>query len=149
MRIDILKKGDTVLSVNKEFIAVQRANGEVELVPFEEDEMGLRVNTSKIVTIGYGNNTVSAKTNGVTITNYQLETTMSKQRPPEVIAAQKAYRQEKGNFYCVICGSRRGTTHHLIPYALGGSTDDNNFITLCREHHDLVEQGKIGISRYL
>lgn len=70
MRIDILKKGDTVLSVNKEFIAVQRANGEVELVPFEEDEMGLRVNTSKIVTIGYGNNTVSAKTNGVTITNY-------------------------------------------------------------------------------
>lgn len=70
MRIDILKKGDTVLSVNREFIAVQRTNGEVDLIPFEEDEMGLRVNTSKIVTIGYGNNTVSSKINGVTITNY-------------------------------------------------------------------------------
>lgn len=61
MRIDILKKGDEVLSVDKDFIAVKRVNGEVDLIPLIEDEKtGLRVNVSKIVTIGYGDNTVSA-----------------------------------------------------------------------------------------
>lgn len=70
MRINILKKGDSVLCVNKDFIAVRRANGEVDLIPLMEDDMGLRVNTSKIVTIGYGDNTVSAEVDGVTITNY-------------------------------------------------------------------------------
>lgn len=70
MRINILKKGDDVLSVNKEFIAVKRVNGEVDLIPLYEDEMGLRINTDKIVTIGYGDNTVSSKIGGVTITNY-------------------------------------------------------------------------------
>lgn len=70
MRINILKKGDSVLSVNKDFIAVRRANGEVDLIPLMEDDMGLRINTSKIVTIGYGNNTVSSEVDGVTITNY-------------------------------------------------------------------------------
>ncbi len=70
MRINILKKGDSVLSVNKDFIAVRRANGEVDLIPLMEDEMGLRVNTSKIVTIGYGSNTISAELDGLTITNY-------------------------------------------------------------------------------
>lgn len=71
MRIDVLKKGDSVLSVNRDFIAVRRKNGEVDLIPFMEDEMGLRVNTEQIVTIGYGNNTVSAELDdGITITNY-------------------------------------------------------------------------------
>lgn len=71
MRIDILKKGDSVLGVNKEFIAVQRANGEVDLIPLIEDETGLRVNVSKIVTIGYGDNIVSTKVGDVTLINYQ------------------------------------------------------------------------------
>lgn len=70
MRIEILKEGDTVLSVSREFIAVKRVNGEVDLFSFEEDEMGLRIDPSKIVTIGYGNNTISLNIDGVTITNY-------------------------------------------------------------------------------
>jgi len=70
MRINILKKGDSVLSVNEKFIAVRRSNGEVDLIPFTSDDMGLRIDSSRIVTIGYGNNTVSSKINGVTITNY-------------------------------------------------------------------------------
>ncbi len=71
MRIDVLKKGDSVLAVNKDFISVRRANGEVDLIPLVEDETGLRVNVSKIVTIGYGDNIISAKVGDVTVINYQ------------------------------------------------------------------------------
>jgi hypothetical protein len=71
MRIDVLKKGDSVLDVNKDFISVRRANGEVDLIPLVEDETGLRVNVSKIVTIGYGDNIISAKVGDVTVINYQ------------------------------------------------------------------------------
>lgn len=70
MRIDILKEGDAVINVNKDFISVRRANGEVDLVPLIEDETGLRVNVSKIVTIGYGDNIVSSEVDDVTIINY-------------------------------------------------------------------------------
>ena len=38
MRIDILKEGDAVINVNRDFISVRRANGEVDLVPLIEDE---------------------------------------------------------------------------------------------------------------
>lgn len=71
MRIDILKKGDEVLSVDKDFIAVKRVNGEVDLIPLiDDEETGLRINVSKIVTIGYGDNTVSAELGDVTVINY-------------------------------------------------------------------------------
>ncbi len=71
MRIDILKKGDEVLTVDKDFIAVKRVNGEVDLIPLiDDEETGLRVNVSKIVTIGYGDNTVSAELGDVTVINY-------------------------------------------------------------------------------
>lgn len=43
IRIEVLKKGDKVLSVTSEFIAVQRKNGEVDLLPMVKDEMGLRI----------------------------------------------------------------------------------------------------------
>lgn len=71
MKINILKKGDSVLNVDKNFIAVRRKNGEVDIVPLIEDETGLRVNVSKIVTIGYGDNIVTAKVGDVTVINYQ------------------------------------------------------------------------------
>lgn len=71
MKINILKKGDSVLNVDKNFIAVKRKNGEVDIVPLIEDETGLRVNVSKIVTIGYGDNIVTAKVGDVTVINYQ------------------------------------------------------------------------------
>ncbi len=71
MTIGILKKGDRVISVASEFVAVERKNGEVDIIPLINDETGLRVDTEKIVTIGYGNNTVSTTTvDGVEITNF-------------------------------------------------------------------------------
>lgn len=71
MRINILNKGDKVINVTSEFIAVQRTNGEVDIVPIIADETGLRVDIEKITTIGYGNNTVQTETvDGVVITNF-------------------------------------------------------------------------------
>lgn len=70
MRIGVLRKGDRVLSVTPEFIAVQRTNGEVDILPLQKDEMGLRVDLEHIVTIGYGNNTVQASNDEVVITTF-------------------------------------------------------------------------------
>jgi len=70
MTIGILKKGDSVLSVTSEFIAVQRKNGEVDIIPFLKDETGLRVDIENIVTIGYGNNTVQASKDDVVVTTF-------------------------------------------------------------------------------
>lgn len=70
MIIGILKKGDSVLNVTPEFIAVQRKNGEVDIIPFLKDETGLRVDIENIVTIGYGNNTVQATKDDVVVTTF-------------------------------------------------------------------------------
>lgn len=71
MKVGILHRGDKVLSVTERYIAVQRSNGEVELIPLVMDETGLRIDTEKIITIGYGDNIVEAKTeDGVTIVNF-------------------------------------------------------------------------------
>jgi activator of 2-hydroxyglutaryl-CoA dehydratase len=63
MKIGILQKGDKVLSITHDFIAVQKKNGEVDIVPLVKDETGLRVDIENIVTIGYGNNTVQVRVN--------------------------------------------------------------------------------------
>jgi len=70
MKIGVLKKGDQVLNVTSEFIAVQRKNGEVDIIPLVKDEMGLRVDIERIVTIGYGNNTVQAFTDEFVVTTF-------------------------------------------------------------------------------
>lgn len=70
MKIGVLRKGDQVISVTSEFIAVQRKNGEVDIIPMLKDEMGLRVDIEHIVTIGYGNNTVQATTDEIVITTF-------------------------------------------------------------------------------
>ena len=70
IKIGILKKGDQVLSVTQEYIAVRRKNGEVDIIPILKDEMGLRVDTEHIVTIGYGNNTVHAATDDIVVTTF-------------------------------------------------------------------------------
>ncbi len=70
MKIGILKKGDQVLNVTSEFIAIQRKNGEVDIVPMIKDEMGLRVDIENIVTIGYGNNIVQATADEVVVTTF-------------------------------------------------------------------------------
>ncbi len=70
IKIGVLKKGDQVLNVTSEFIAVQRKNGEVDILPLVKDEMGLRVDIEEIVTIGYGNNTVQASDNEIVVTTF-------------------------------------------------------------------------------
>jgi hypothetical protein len=60
IKVGVLEKGDSVLSVTKEFIAVKRKNGEVDLIKFYFDEKGLlRIDTLNIVTIGYGKGDVT------------------------------------------------------------------------------------------
>ena len=71
MKINILNKGDKVINVTADFIAVERKNGEVDIVPLVKEGNGLWVDTENITTIGYGNNTVQSETfDGVLITNF-------------------------------------------------------------------------------
>ena len=60
MKINILNKGDKVLNVTENFIAVERKNGEVDIVPLSKDENGFWIDAENITTIGYGNNTVQS-----------------------------------------------------------------------------------------
>ena len=70
MRIDILRKGDQVISVTKEFIAVQRKNGEVDIVPIIMDGAAVRVDTENITTIGFGEYVVQTQVGNVTVTTF-------------------------------------------------------------------------------
>ena len=68
--IVLLKNGYTVINVTQYFIAFLIKNGEVDIIPLVKDEMGLRVDIEKIVTIGYGNNTVQASTDEIMVTTF-------------------------------------------------------------------------------
>lgn len=70
MKIGILKKGDHVINVTSDFIAVERKNGEVDIVPIFKEEETLRVDAANIVTIGYGDNIVQTKFGDVAITTF-------------------------------------------------------------------------------
>ena len=60
IKIKILNKGDSVISVNERIIAVQRKNGEVDIIPliFDEEGKTLRVDIENIITITYGKNSI-------------------------------------------------------------------------------------------
>lgn len=71
MKINVMSKGDKVLNVTSELVAIQRKNGEVDIVPLISDESRIRIGTENIVTIGYGNNSVETEViDGVVITNF-------------------------------------------------------------------------------
>ncbi|MBP1586193.1 MAG: hypothetical protein ILP17_10930 [Lachnospiraceae bacterium] len=70
MLIGVLKKGDRVISVTPELIAVERKNGEVDIIPLTKEDGALRVDIENIVTIGYGDNIVQASDGDVTITTF-------------------------------------------------------------------------------
>ena len=70
MLIGVLNKGDRVISVTSELIAVERKNKEVDIIPLCKEDGVLRVNIENIVTIGYGNNIVQASNGDVTITSF-------------------------------------------------------------------------------
>lgn len=71
MVLGLLKKGDEVLNVTNEFVAIRRKRGEVDIVPIIKDGEVWRVDFEGIVTIGYGDNTVTCENEkGVQITNF-------------------------------------------------------------------------------
>lgn len=72
MHIGVLRDGDEILTVTKEFIAVKRKNHEVDLIPLIDDsKFGLRIDVEKIVTIGFGENEISVETeDGDLVTNF-------------------------------------------------------------------------------
>lgn len=71
MKINVMSKDDKVLNVTSELVAIQRKNGEVDIIPLISDESGVRIDTENIVTIGYGNNSVETEViDGVVITNF-------------------------------------------------------------------------------
>ena len=61
MKINILRKGDEVLHVNQNFIAVKRKNGEVDIIKLDFSDGFPRIDLENIVTISYGNNTIVAE----------------------------------------------------------------------------------------
>lgn len=71
MRINVMNKGDKVLNVTEKFVAIQRRNSEVDIIPLAQDANGIRIDTENIVTIGYRMNAVETEViDGVTITNF-------------------------------------------------------------------------------
>lgn len=71
MVLGLLKKGDEVLNVTNEFVAIKRKKGEVDIVPIIKAGESWRVDYENIITIGYGDNTVTFESeNGVKITNF-------------------------------------------------------------------------------
>ena len=71
MKIKVMSKGDKVLNVTSELVAIKRKNGEVDIIPLISDDSGVRIDTENIVTIGYGNNSVETEViDGVVITNF-------------------------------------------------------------------------------
>lgn len=71
MVLGLLKKGDEVLNVTNEFVAIKRKKGEVDIVPIVKAGESWRVDYGNIITIGYGDNTVTFESeNGVQITNF-------------------------------------------------------------------------------
>lgn len=71
MKIGVMRKGDEILNVTSEFIAVRRKNKEVDILPLVREETGWRIDTENIVTIGYGENTITVESEtGVEITSF-------------------------------------------------------------------------------
>lgn len=71
MRMDILKKGDKVLSVTNKLIAIQRENGEVEVIRFLIDKEGVWIADEETLIIGYADNAEESEIiDGVVITNF-------------------------------------------------------------------------------
>lgn len=71
MKVNIMRDGDRVIGVTNEFVAVERASGEVDIVPLIREDNRIWVDTQHVLTIGFGENTVQVQTeDGVTITTF-------------------------------------------------------------------------------
>lgn len=70
MKINVMKKGDKVINVTQNFVAVERKTGEVDIIPIIYDENEIRIDNERIITIGYGNNVVEVEKGDVKITTF-------------------------------------------------------------------------------
>lgn len=71
MVLGLLKKGDEVINVTNDLVAIKRRKGDVDIIPIIKEGDSWRVDIENIVTIGYGDNTVTFETeSGVQITNF-------------------------------------------------------------------------------
>lgn len=72
IKFEILKKGDTVLNVWENHIAVKKKSGEVEIFQFYVDEEGLPRLSENTILVTQGNGSISAETtdSDVTITTF-------------------------------------------------------------------------------
>ena len=67
IKFEILKKGETVLNVWENHIAVQKKSGEVEIYQFYLDEDGLPRLSDNSILITHGNGSISAKAENSTV----------------------------------------------------------------------------------
>lgn len=71
MKINVLRNNDRVINVTENFVAIERSNGEVDILPFVKENGNMWIDAENILTIGFGDNSIEVKTdNGVTITNF-------------------------------------------------------------------------------
>ena len=61
VKLEILRPGDSVLSVWDSHVAVRKASGEVEIFQYYLDEENLPRLSEKTLLITHGNGTISAK----------------------------------------------------------------------------------------
>lgn len=67
IKFEILKKGDTVLNVWENHIAVKKKSGDVEIYSHYLDDEGLPRLAENTILVTQGNGSISAKTEGSTI----------------------------------------------------------------------------------
>jgi 5-methylcytosine-specific restriction endonuclease McrA len=69
-------------------------------------------------------------------------------RSNDHLRAQKEGKERDGNT-CQICGgSHNARGHHIIDVQFGGSSDKDNIVTLCDDHHKNVHAKKISIIKF-
>ncbi|MCI6996664.1 MAG: hypothetical protein MR936_07675 [Eubacterium sp.] len=83
----MLKKGDEVLNVTNDYVAIKRKHGAVDIIPLIKEEYSWRGDSENIVAIGYGDNTVTYENeNGVQITNFQEVMKIARTKDNAVVA---------------------------------------------------------------
>ena len=71
MKINVMNTGDKVLSVTSELIAIEKANGEIEIFQLRKTRQGYVVDTQDTLIIGYDTEETQTEIiDGVTITHF-------------------------------------------------------------------------------
>ena len=71
MKIKVMNVDDKILFVSEKCIAIERANGEVDIFPLKKKRKGYTISMSNILTLSYYTNENRTETiDGVTITHF-------------------------------------------------------------------------------